>query len=191
MRVMLVDDDPRSRVETAYLIRQLGHEPVEVASGAEAVETFDQAGCRIVILDWTMPGLDGLEVCRRLRAVTSRAYTYIILLTGKPPLPANQNEALEAGVDDFLAKPAKFQEVRMRLHVAERILGYTATIRQLASFLPICSYCKRVRDDEDYWRQIEDYLRTHAGTEFSHSVCPDCFEHHVQPELKRLGRPPC
>ena len=64
----------------------------------------------------------------------------------------------------------------MRLRVAERILQFTTEVRQLESFLPICGYCKKIRDDSNYWQQIESYFKQKQGTQFSHSVCPDCME---------------
>ena len=75
----------------------------------------------------------------------------------------------------------------MRLRVAERILGFTTEVRQLESFLPICGYCKKVRDDHNYWQQIEEYINTRTGTNFSHGVCPDCIEKVLKPQLAKLG----
>jgi phosphoserine phosphatase RsbU/P len=74
----------------------------------------------------------------------------------------------------------------MRLHVAERILGFTAQVKQLESFLPVCSYCKKVRDDKNYWSQVEDYLNRRVGTRFSHGICPDCYKNIMAPQLERL-----
>jgi phosphoserine phosphatase RsbU/P len=90
-------------------------------------------------------------------------------------------------VDDFLSKPVDPQDLKTRLHVAERILAFTSQIQTLETFIPICSYCKKVRDDRSYWQQIESYINQRTGSEFSHSICPDCYEKHVTPELKALG----
>jgi hypothetical protein len=81
-----------------------------------------------------------------------------------------------AGIDDFLAKPLDREAILMRLRVAERILDFTKQIRALKELIPICMYCKRVRDDADFWQQVESYIHTHTGSNFSHGVCPDCFE---------------
>jgi hypothetical protein len=70
--------------------------------------------------------------------------------------------------------------------VAERILRYATQVQQLEAFLPICSYCKKVRDDHNYWQQIEAYINQRTGSEFSHSICPDCYARIIQPELERL-----
>ena len=74
----------------------------------------------------------------------------------------------------------------MRLRVAERILRYATEVRQLEAFLPICGYCKKVRDDQNYWQQIESYINERTGTDFSHSVCPECYQRVVVPELEKL-----
>jgi hypothetical protein len=82
----------------------------------------------------------------------------------------------------------------MRLRVAERILSYTFQVYRLEEMMPMCSYCKKIRDDQNYWQQIESYINERTGTEISHSVCPDCYQRVVVPELARLkeetARPP-
>ena len=109
-----------------------------------------------------------------------------ILLTARTADDSNQRESIEAGVDDFLTKPVDLTELWMRLRVAERILRFTTQVRQLEAFLPICSYCKKVRDDRNYWQQIETYINARTGSEFSHSVCPDCYNRVIAPELEKL-----
>jgi YesN/AraC family two-component response regulator len=94
--------------------------------------------------------------------------------------------AAEAGVDDFLTKPLDMSELWTRLRVAERILNYTTQVRQLEELLPICSYCKKIRDDQNYWQQMEGYINERTGSEFSHSICPDCYTRVVLPELDQL-----
>jgi len=139
-----------------------------------------------VVCDWVMPRLDGLELCRRIRARMGAEYVYFILLTGNSASDDNQRTAAEAGVDDFLTKPLDPQEMWMRLRVAERILRYATQVSQLETFLPICSYCKKIRDDKNYWQQIESYINKRTGTDFSHSVCPDCYQKIIVPELEKL-----
>jgi len=78
----------------------------------------------------------------------------------------------------------------MRLHVAERIIGLTAQVKQLESFIPICSYCKKIRDDQKYWQEIESYFGQQQGAKFSHGVCPDCYDRVVVPQLEQLNVSP-
>ena len=190
MKILAVEDDPVASAVLARTLEKLGHEVVTVADGGAALEALARDPVRVVVSDWDMPGLDGLELCRRVRARPGSDYVYFILLTGKLPSEKNQREAIEAGVDDFLSKPLVTQEIWMRLHVAERILRYATQVRQLEAFLPICGYCKKIRDDKNYWQQIESYINARTGTDFSHSVCPDCYSHIILPELEKLGLDP-
>jgi DNA-binding response OmpR family regulator len=186
MKVLIVDDDPVARLMLESALRSLGHEVVATDSGESAWRELHRNPVRVVVSDWMMPDIDGLELCHRIRTEGSE-YIYFILLTGLTASQRNQLTAADAGVDDFLCKPINPQELWRRLRVAERILNFTKQVRQLESFLPICSYCKQVRDDQDYWQQIESYLNTHIGTSFSHVICPDCYESQVRPQLLAYG----
>ncbi|HLP24590.1 MAG TPA: response regulator [Acidobacteriota bacterium] len=185
MKILLVDDDPIARLHLEAELRALRHEPVTAASGEEALRALASSEARVIISDWVMPGVDGLELCRRVR--TSPDYVYFILFSQKEGSHQNERAAADAGVDDFLPKPVNSHDLWMRLRVAERILGFTRRVHELESILPICGYCKKIRDDQNYWQQIEQYFGERAGTEFSHSVCPDCMRIHIQPQLDRLG----
>lgn len=186
MKILTVDDDLVARKILVQALHRLGYETVEAGHGEEALKVIEQDPVRVVVSDWLMPGMDGLELCRRLRGRMNTEYVYFILLTGREADPDNQREAIEAGIDDFLTKPLDLQEIWMRLRVSERILKFTTQVRQLEAFLPICSYCKKVRDDQNYWQQIEAYINERTGSEFSHSICPDCYKRVVLPELEKL-----
>ncbi|HEY4248411.1 MAG TPA: response regulator [Lacunisphaera sp.] len=186
MKVLIAEDDTiASRVLEAAL-RKLGHEVLMANDGESAWQILQTESVRAVVSDWQMPRLDGLDLCRRVRK-REGDYVYFILLTHMEASEKNLEEATDAGVDDFLAKPINSIQLWMRLRVAERILGFTTEVRQLESFLPICGYCKKVRDDKNYWQQIEEYINTRTGTNFSHGVCPDCIEKVLRPQLAKLG----
>jgi DNA-binding response OmpR family regulator len=186
LNILAVEDDILARKIICRSLRRLGHEVIEAADGEEAWTLLQADGIRVVVCDWMMPRLDGLELCRRIRARMGAEYVYFILLTGNSASDDNQRAAAEAGVDDFLTKPLDPQEMWMRLRVAERILRYATQVSQLETFLPICSYCKKIRDDKNYWQQIESYINKRTGTDFSHSVCPDCYQRVIVPELEKL-----
>jgi signal transduction histidine kinase len=130
MKILIAEDDATSRVILAHVLHQLGHEVLETADGEEAWAVFQREPIPLLISDWMMPGLDGLELCRRIRAAGRPKYTYIVLLTvlgGKE----NYLEAMEAGTDDFISKPFDVDQLRARLHVAERILGLQTELREM------------------------------------------------------------
>lgn len=202
MRVLIAEDDPVSRRALEAALSRWGLEVVACSDGdaAWSLLTSDSADPpKVAILDWEMPGLDGVEVCRRLRQTARRVIPYLILLTGRGATD-DAVGALEGGADDFISKPfqpallhaqiragARIVELREKLGERVRELEEAlAQVKQLRGLLPICSYCKSVREDKSSWRQIEAYIADHSDAQFSHGVCPDCFKKHVKPAIDGL-----
>jgi CheY-like chemotaxis protein len=143
----------------------------------------------ILITDWQMPNLNGLELCRRVRELDLPSYIYIILWTKLDELE-NLVLGLVAGADDYITKPYQRAELLARIKAGERIIQLERSLRQrneelskslaqvkrLEGLLPICMYCKKIRNDQDYWEQIEDYIAEHSEADFSHGICPECLE---------------
>ena len=180
--VMVVDDDSVSSAQLGALAKAAGYEVRSAPNGREAWELLQLARVPIVISDWYMPEMDGPELCRRVRSRVREPYVYFILVTargGKQQYLAG----MEAGADDFIAKPVDPDELRARLKVAERILGLRKEIEQLEVLLPICSYCKRIRNDKEEWEPLEQYIEQHFEQLLSHGICPDCYIKYVQPQL--------
>lgn len=191
MKILTVEDEEVSRRVLRHALSRLGHEIVEAEDGEEAWHMLHREPLRLIISDWMMPKADGLDLCRRIRGHNTAEYTYFILLTARDNSEENQFAAMEAGVDDFLTKPLHANDLWIRLRVAERILRSTTQVHQLEGMLPICSYCKKIRDDQNYWQQIERYLSQRTRAQFSHSVCPDCYQRVIVPQLNELNsRPP-
>ena len=188
MKVLAVEDDEVGRAVLRRSLERLGHEVIETTDGEAAWQAWLREKPRVVVSDWVMPKLDGLKLCARLRAQQGQEYLYFILITAAGGTAQHRRAATDAGVDDFLTKPIKLSELWMRLRVAERILTYTIKVHRLEEMMPMCSYCKKIRDDRNYWQQIESYINERTGTEISHSVCPDCYQRVVLPELARLKR---
>lgn len=187
MRILLVDDDPISMGFLSFHLTALGHLIATAADGEAAWEAIQTGGCQMVISDWSMPGLSGSDLCRRVRSGTAKDYIYFILITsnlGKDKL----SEAMDAGVDDFMAKPVDLVTLAARIRVAERILSFHQQIEALQDLLPICMYCKKIRNDQQFWVNVESYFNTHMGADFSHSLCPDCYSEKVKPELDALRK---
>ena len=200
MRVLIADDEATTRHLIQVTLGGWGFEVLVAVDGGEALRILQELNPpEIALLDWMMPGVDGLEVCRRMRAALPNATTYIILVTARGGL-ANVVQGLEAGADDYITKPFDPRELRARLHAGVRIVQLQKAlleryqeledaltrVKQLQGLLPICSYCKKIRNDRNYWEQVDAYVASHSEAQFSHGVCPDCYEVHLRPQLERL-----
>jgi len=168
------------------LLGGAGHKVTAVPNGQEAWDAWLLAEYRVVITDWMMPDVDGLELCRRIRGRQARHYTYIILLTARSGTD-DYLTAMKAGIDDFVTKPPVPAELKARLGVAERILGLREELYLLEGLLPICSYCKRLRNEHNEWSSLEGYVERRSNAQFSHGICPDCYHKHVEPQLGSGG----
>jgi len=188
MKILVAEDHLISRRLLATTLEQFGHEVIAFTNGLDAWKAYDADPVRVVVSDWLMPGMDGLEFCRNIRNRHLTDYTYFILLTANVQGKNTYMEAMQAGIDDFLSKPLDRDQIWMRLRVAERILGYTTEISQLKDMMPICSYCKKVRDDNNYWQQVETYLSQKTGTHFSHGVCPTCYDTKFKPQPEEIEK---
>ena len=186
MKILIAEDDAVSRIVLTESLKKLGHEVIASENGRSAWNAYLAQHIPLVISDWMMPEVDGLELCRRIRSEKpSSRYTYVILLTA---LSGKEKylEGMQAGADDFVVKPFDLDELQARLRVAERILSLQHEVGQLRGLLPICSYCKKIRDDANIWTRIEDYISRHSDAMFSHSLCPQCYETEMKPQLDML-----
>ena len=180
MKILIAEDDPVSAKILQFTLENAGHDVVVAANGTIAWEIFNASPVRVIVSDWMMPELDGLELCNKVRARPKTDYTYFILLTAIHTGRENLRKAMEAGVDDFLTKPLDREGIMMRLRVAERIIDFTMQIKVLKDLIPICMYCKKIRNDGNFWEGVEIYISQQTGSNFSHGICPDCFEKHLK-----------
>lgn len=183
MNVLIAEDDAVVRMTLSAVLTGVGYEVTTAEHGGEAWADLQISHFPIIISDWEMPEVNGPELCRRVRTRADGRYTYFILVTatgGKQ----RYLEGMEAGADDFITKPVDMEELRARLKVAERILGLRRHVQQLEGLLPICAYCKRIRDAADRWEPIERYVEERSEAQFSHGYCPECYEKHVRPQLE-------
>lgn len=206
MRILVAEDSRVAQMILRGALEKLGHDVSVVGDGRAALEALGKEPFSLVISDWMMPQVSGIELCRALRAAEARrlaegrgqSYTYVILLTA---LNAKSDylEGMNAGADDFLTKPFDPEQLAARLRVAERIIGLLNEMRQLSGLLPICAYCKKIREgdvsessESKTWVPIEQYVSSRSEASFSHGVCPGCYAEHLKPQLDALreGRPP-
>jgi DNA-binding response OmpR family regulator len=174
MRILLADDDVFSRTLLSSTLRRLGHDTVAVANGQEAIDAYRNRYFPMVISDWMMPELDGLDLCRLIRAEENPKYTYIMLLTVMEGTQSHL-DGLAAGADDFITKPFNEDVLIARILVGERIVNMHNVNRKLAQLIPICSYCKKARNDSDYWQRMDDFLLQQTSRQLTHGICPECL----------------
>src|SRR5580704_14041844 len=145
--IIIAEDEPITRKRMTAILSGMGHPIRAFANGREAWESFNETPARLIISDWLMPEMDGTELCRKVRQRENTQYTYFILVTGERNEESDYDDATNAGTDDFLPKPISRDSIWRRLRVAKRILGYTQQIRLLEQLIPICSYCKQIREE--------------------------------------------
>ena len=199
MKILIAEDDPVSRCFLEVTLVKWGYEVIATSDGNEAWEALRHVMPTVAILDWMMPGIDGAEVCRRARTIETTMPTYLIMLTAKSE-KQDVVQGLCAGADDYVTKPFNRPELYARIkvglriaelqkNVADRVVeleNALSRVKKLQGLLPICSYCKKVRDDRNYWQQVDSYISKHTEVEFSHGICPDCYDRLVQPQLQKL-----
>jgi two-component system cell cycle response regulator len=128
MKILVADDDSTSRLIAETALRSIGHECHSVGDGAQAWDAFQSHRPDVVISDWLMPKLTGLQLCRNIRAHTPGSYTYFIMVTGQGGFE-HVLEGMRAGADDYLVKPLDSEDLQARLIAAARV---TALHRELA-----------------------------------------------------------
>lgn len=201
LRVLVADDDPESRTGVGAMLKKAGYEVAFAHDGEQAWAQLRAPNPpSIALLDWEMPGLAGPEVVARIRARNDPAPTYVILLTSRDS-SADVVAGLKGGANDYVTKPANEDELVARVNVgarvvelqvalAERVRSLEAAmdnLKGLQTLLPICSYCKAIRTDQNYWEKAETYFHDRSGVSFSHSYCPNCYDRFVKPQLDALA----
>ena len=197
MKVLVAEDDLMSAKILEKNLRDWGYSPECVHDGEAALGRLSGDDPPLIaILDWMMPGLTGLEVCRRVKAMPSRVPRYAILLTQRNARD-DILEGLNGGADDYVTKPFDPEALRARVRIASRTVELQcrladrvdaleqalAEVDRLRGLLAICSYCKKARDKQDDWHQVDTYLKTTTDLRFTHGVCPECFSR-LASELK-------
>jgi DNA-binding response OmpR family regulator len=200
VKILIAEDEPLSRRLLEHVLTGYGHEVVVTADGNQAWDALQAPDApHLAVVDWMMPGLTGLQICDRVREAPKPDLTYVILLTAKGE-KADIVRGLAAGANDYLTKPFDNAELQARVHVgvrmvelqlrlADRITALQealAHVNQLKGIIPICAQCKRIRDDQNYWQRVENYIAKNVDAKFTHGLCPDCADAVREADLLNL-----
>jgi adenylate cyclase len=191
--ILIVDDKEANVLLLERILRGAGY--VSISSTMDPGRVCDLHRANrydLILLDLQMPGLDGFQVMELLKEIEPEDYLPVLVITAQPD---HKLRALKAGAKDFISKPFDLAEVLARvrnmlqvrlLHAECKTYGNAVRVKneelekalekvnQLSGLLPICMWCKKIRDDEGYWNAIEHYLGQHSEAEFAHAICPDC-----------------
>ena len=166
--ILAVDDNPRNLQFLGKLLSDNGFEVAMAQSGQQALNFIRKNDPDLILLDIMMPEMDGFAVCEKIKADFAACHIPIIFLTAKTDT-RDVVKGFEAGGVDYVTKPFNSAELlaRVKTHVEVKILR---------GLLPICSRCKKIRDDNGFWKQVEAYIEAHSQVNFTHGICPDCLD---------------
>ncbi|MAT70488.1 MAG: two-component system response regulator [Planctomycetaceae bacterium] len=179
MQVLVVDDDATSAMMLEGVLSNLGYSVVVATDGQDAWEKLRECDCRIVVSDWEMPHMDGLELCRRIRSRDTGSYVYVILLTSRSG-SENLVEGLRAGADDFVTKPFDAAELRVRMYVGERIVSMES--RDVVIFTLAKLAESRDPDTGSHLERVREYVRTLGEQLSSHEK----YREEIDPDFIRM-----
>jgi CheY-like chemotaxis protein len=194
-KILVVDDNAANLDVMLQFLEPLGYELAIATSGEKALLVADHFRPNLVLLDVMMPGMDGFETCRRLKAPPLSLQAPVIFVTAKKETD-DIVMGFNCGGVDYISKPFRQAEVASRIEthlrlrhmimvqadLIDQLQQARGEIKALSGLLPICSYCKKIRDDEGYWHQLESYIHKHSDAQFSHGLCEACASEHY-PEL--------
>lgn len=188
MKLLIAEDEYTTRITVQVVLEQWGYRVDSVEDGSAAWKILQRPdGPQIAILDWEMPGIDGVELCTKVKMLERETPIYVILLTGRDA----QNDILkgfDAGADDYITKPFDENELRARVRVAERLVNIQAELAQsneelrtvlnhvemLQSNIPVCTECNCIQNEEGAWRTMEEYVKAGEDQRFQYTACPHC-----------------
>jgi PleD family two-component response regulator len=192
--ILIVDDEP-GNIEIVSETLGDSYEILAATSGQEALQIAALQLPDMIILDIIMPVMSGYEVLRALKQNLSLKEIPVVFITALDK-EDQETKGLTMGAVDYIPKPFNTTIVKLRVRTQlelkrqrdvliqrnEELQKALAEIKTLSGLLPICASCKKIRDDQGYWTQLESYISKHSGAEFTHGCCPDCMKK-LYPEL--------
>jgi len=207
-KVLVVDDSPDILLLSTSILRRAGYDVLEASTGKECFDAVQTNHPDLVVLDVMLPDMTGMDVCRQMKNDKRSEDIFVILASGIQISSERQAEGLDIGADGYIVRPISNREFLARVQAGERIKRAEdalrekereqeqlvsqlkealAEIKTLKGFIPICALCKKIRDDEGYWDQLEAYISKHTDAKFTHGLCPECVEKY-RAEMKNLSK---
>ena len=195
MKILIVDDEPLNIGVLANALKG-SYEICTAENGYDALRMVKEESPDLMLLDIMMPELDGLQVCRLLRADGAYADMPIIFVTAMDSTEG-ELQGLELGAVDYITKPVNLKLAKLRIRnqielkrqqnivkqqnalltqQKEALEATLGRIKRLEGLISICMYCKKMRSEDHTWQQLEQYIGEHSDAIFSHGLCPECFE---------------
>lgn len=195
MKILLVDDEILNLQLLEDMLSPMNHNLLKAMDGQMALSLLkENPDTDMVLLDILMPDMNGYELCAIVKADKTLKDIPVILITALSD-EASQVKGLKYGAADYITKPYKIEilEAKVNNHLLlkkqrdaliklseekdaliSELAEAIAQIKTLSGILPICTECKKIRDDKGYWEQIDNYIKKCSDTQFSYSLCPDC-----------------
>jgi CheY-like chemotaxis protein len=198
MLIYAVDDDPINLKLLKSILIQNNFERVElIYSGADLLKEINMEIPDLILLDIMMPGMSGYDTLKEIKGSHKLKHIPVIMITAAPLEEGMEplSKSFDLGAMDYISKPFNTVELIKRVKSAlflekqrKDLEEALKTIRILEKLLPICSYCKKIRNEDSYWSDVEIYISEHTDTMFSHSICPDCYKIHIMPQLDSIKK---
>ncbi|MCP4693030.1 MAG: response regulator [Desulfobacterales bacterium] len=173
--ILIVDDNPQNLQFIGNLLSKNGYEPAVTMNGSQALDFLGHEKAELILLDIMMPEIDGYEVCKKIKANNALQDIPVIFLTAKTETD-DLVKGFDAGAVDYVTKPFNSAELLARIKTHIELKRAREELKTLRGYIPICAKCKKIRDDEGFWSQIEQYIENHTEAMFSHGLCPGCTE---------------
>ncbi|MBN2282185.1 MAG: response regulator [Candidatus Marinimicrobia bacterium] len=202
--ILMVDDVPKNLQVLGNILNKEGYKISAALNGEQALKILENAKPDLILLDVMMPGLSGFDVIKEIQKNEELAEIPVIFLTAKTE-KEDVIQGIELGAVDYVTKPFNSIELlaRVRNHLElklskDRLKKMNAElqkalreIKTLKGLVPICANCKKIRDDDGFWQEVEHYVAAHTEADFSHGICPDCMKElypEVYEKMKEAGK---
>lgn len=171
--ILIVDDNPQNIQVLGTILKRENYDVTIAMSGLEALEYLVTEHSDLILLDVMMPGMDGYEVCRIIKKDKKLKKIPVIFITAKTD-SEDIVKGFKVGAVDYISKPFNTEELLARVKTHIELYQSREQIKMLEEIIPICANCKKIRDDDGYWKMVEEYISEKTDSKFSHGICNEC-----------------